>query len=145
MLRFDDSDDIESSERIRPGGSISPTSTMGYSLPMGYSPGDRPHMSLESWRRKVGAVADDRMHRQGCDEGGWQAEVSISRKYMHDLIMNYLIIEGYKEAAQDFEREAGIECEWMGYSLHVRACGLRCLNPSWGPQPALLCRRSRIA
>jgi hypothetical protein len=31
----------------------------------------------------------------------------VSRSYLDRLVMNYLIIEGYKEVAECFEKEAG--------------------------------------
>lgn len=36
-------------------------------------------------------------------------KIRISKMDMNKLIMNFFLIEGYKEAAENFQREAGIE------------------------------------
>jgi len=36
-------------------------------------------------------------------------KVSIPRADMNKIILNYLLIEGYKTAAEKFSKEAGIE------------------------------------
>ena len=36
------------------------------------------------------------------------AEVSVKKEDLNKLVMNYLVIEGYKDAAEKFSRESGI-------------------------------------
>ena len=45
------------------------------------------------------------------DEAGWAerlSSVSVSKETMNALVMNYLIVEGHKEAAERFQVEAGV-------------------------------------
>ncbi|KAI9102816.1 CTLH/CRA C-terminal to lish motif domain-containing protein [Phlyctochytrium arcticum] len=47
-------------------------------------------LSLIDWQRKL-------------------AEVNVSKRDLNKLIMNYLVIEGYKDAAEKFSRESGLQ------------------------------------
>lgn len=44
----------------------------------------------------------------------WNQEfnnVKVSKREMDDVIMNFLLIEGYKEPAVAFSKESGIQCK----------------------------------
>jgi hypothetical protein len=43
----------------------------------------------------------------------WNEEmnkIKVNRQDMNKLVLNYLIIEGYKDAVEKFIKETGIEC-----------------------------------
>ncbi|KND01575.1 uncharacterized protein SPPG_09111 [Spizellomyces punctatus DAOM BR117] len=52
--------------------------------------GAKKIIGLEEWERKL-------------------AEVKVSKQDLNKLIMNYLVIEGYKDAAEKFSRESGLQ------------------------------------
>lgn len=35
----------------------------------------------------------------------------MSREELNKLVMNYLVLEGHKEGALNFQRETGLDCE----------------------------------
>jgi hypothetical protein len=44
----------------------------------------------------------------------WNEEmnkIKVNRQDMNKLVLNYLIIEGYKDAVEKFIKETGIECK----------------------------------
>jgi len=44
----------------------------------------------------------------------WNEEmnkIKVNRQDMNKLVLNYLIIEGYKDAVEKFIKETGVECK----------------------------------
>lgn len=37
----------------------------------------------------------------------------MSRDELNKLVMNYLILEGHKEGAMNFQKESGLQCDEM--------------------------------
>ncbi|KAL4082202.1 hypothetical protein QTP88_025232 [Uroleucon formosanum] len=56
---------------------------------MSYSPTSQPNVTKPDWLSRI-------------------ENMKVNRKDMNKLIMNYLVSEGFKEAAEKFEQEAGI-------------------------------------
>jgi hypothetical protein len=48
------------------------------------------------------------------------SKVDISKKELNKLIMNYMVIEGYKDAAQAFSEEADLSTEMDLASIDLR-------------------------
>lgn len=46
------------------------------------------------------------------DEGQWHlllASIHLDKQQINRMVMNYMVVEGYKDAAEHFSQEAGVE------------------------------------
>jgi hypothetical protein len=51
-------------------------------------------------------------HKKRYTESEWEermTHIAPSRELINKLVMNYLVIEGYKTGAQKFEKESGVK------------------------------------
>ena len=62
--------------------------------------GEVSHPSLASLRREEPSIKEDWLEKIN--------DVRIPRAAMNKLIMNYLVTEGFKDAAEKFQEEAGM-------------------------------------
>ena len=60
--------------------------------------------SVSTSQQSSSATLDDNLDQ---DEWAWMSESSVSTAQMNSLVMDYLLTEGYAEAAERFAEESG--------------------------------------